>query len=171
MLASGSRAEVIPDSALFPIYVCPRASARGTSCFSRFISATFSRRARGSPCNLCIETSPAATPRLVASRSRPRSRPSVSSQSRKDDINYDRQVSRDDESRFQRAVRCASKSWRCLSRQQLTTRVYRRTAFVVQPAEKTRDSSPGFALENALFRVSFPRVFSVRRFYLTTNAK
>lgn len=49
LLASGLRAEVIPDSALFPIYVCPRASAAapGELVVSlRFISATF----RAVPC-------------------------------------------------------------------------------------------------------------------------
>lgn len=83
----------------------PSRLREGTSCFSRFISATFSRRARGSPRNLCIETSPVAT--LASHRSRPRSRPSAFPRTRGKTTLIMIIKFHGDESRFQRAPRIA----------------------------------------------------------------
>lgn len=118
LLAGGSRAEVMPDSALFPIYVCPRAS--GNFLFHEVyiydVLAPCSRIAG----NLCIETSPVQSSSLqlvlaLVPCPRSRSRPAFP-RSRGKATLITTVKFLDDESPFQRAVRCASKSLRCLPR-------------------------------------------------------
>lgn len=96
LLASGPRAEVIPDPALFPIYVCPRASARKL-LVSRGLYLRHSRVVPGDRPATCVlkllRWQPSS--RLASCRSRSSFSPlRVSSHSRKGDINYDHQVSR-----------------------------------------------------------------------------